>query len=96
MSLLGMVLLFTVVRLKRLFDWDGGIVLNGGVIEPGCVIGAGAVVKENMIVPAGSMVVGVPGRLIKTLENSEQTDRDWAAKYVKLARAHLKSDFSIR
>ncbi len=42
-------------------------ILNGAKIGNGCVIGANALVTENMIVPDGSMVLGVPGKIVKTL-----------------------------
>lgn len=42
-------------------------VLNGAKIGNGCIIGAHALVTENMIVPDGSMVLGTPGKIVKTL-----------------------------
>ena len=38
-------------------------ILNGAVIGDGCLIAAGALVPENMQVPAGSLVIGVPGKV---------------------------------
>ncbi len=67
----------------------GAIVLNGAVVQKGSVIGAGAVVKENMVVPPYSLVVGVPGRVVKTLgPESYETNVKWAEKYVQLANFH--------
>lgn len=67
----------------------GAIILNGAVIKKGAVIGAGAVVKENMVVPENSLVVGIPGKAIKTLPDSSYADNvAWAAKYVLLSRRH--------
>ena len=51
----------------------GATILNGAVIGMGSIIGAGALVKENEVIPPYSMVVGVPGKVIKHL--SENTDR---------------------
>ncbi|HAQ41148.1 MAG TPA: gamma carbonic anhydrase family protein [Clostridiales bacterium] len=51
----------------------GSIVLNGAVIGRGSIIAAGALVKENEVIPPFSLVVGVPGRIVKQL--SENTDR---------------------
>lgn len=45
----------------------GSTVLNGAVIGNYCVIGAHALVTENMVVPDGSMVLGVPGKIVRTL-----------------------------
>jgi carbonic anhydrase/acetyltransferase-like protein (isoleucine patch superfamily) len=67
----------------------GAIIMNGAVIGKGAVIGAGAVVKEDMVIPDFSLVVGVPGKIVKTL-SPETYDENvkWAAKYVKLANIH--------
>ena len=67
----------------------GAIIMNGAVIGKGAVIGAGAVVKEDMVIPDFSLVVGVPGKIVKTL-SPETYDKNvkWAAKYVKLANVH--------
>ena len=67
----------------------GAIIMNGAVIGKGAVIGAGAVVKEDMVIPDLSLVVGVPGKIVKTL-SPETYDENvkWAAKYAKLANVH--------
>ena len=52
----------------------GAIVLSGAEIGSNSIIGAGALVKEGMIVPPNSLVVGVPGRAIKTISD-EQAER---------------------
>lgn len=41
-------------------------VLSGAKIGRGSVIAAGALVKENMVVPENSLVVGVPGKVVRT------------------------------
>jgi carbonic anhydrase/acetyltransferase-like protein (isoleucine patch superfamily) len=46
----------------------GAIVLNGAVIGQGCLIGAGALVTEGRAIPDGSLVVGAPGRVVRTLD----------------------------
>lgn len=45
----------------------GATVLNGAVIGKHCIIGAGALVKEKEIIPDYSLVVGVPGKVIRTM-----------------------------
>jgi carbonic anhydrase/acetyltransferase-like protein (isoleucine patch superfamily) len=42
-------------------------ILNGAKIGNCCIIGAHALVTENMDVPDYSMVLGVPGKVVKTL-----------------------------
>ena len=49
---------------ERVFVGVGATILPGAHIESDCVIGAGAVVRGH--VPAGSMVVGNPGKVVKT------------------------------
>lgn len=47
----------------------GAIILSNAVIGSGSVIGAGAVVTEGMRVPANSLVVGVPGRVVRSVDD---------------------------
>ena len=69
----------------------GSIIMNGATIGRGAVMGAGAVVKENMKVPELTLVVGLPGKIVKTLnENTFSQNVKWAKKYVKLAQLHQK------
>ncbi len=48
------------------------VVLNGAKVGKGCLIGANALVTENMHVPNGSMVLGSPGKIVKTLSPEAQ------------------------
>ncbi len=67
----------------------GAIVLSGAHIGRGSIIGAGAVIKERAIIPPFSMVVGVPGTIIKqTPESTIHTQQQWAKKYVALSKKH--------
>ena len=50
----------------------GSVVLNGAKIGKNCVIGAKALVTEGMEIPDGSMVLGMPGKIKKTLNDEEQ------------------------
>ena len=50
---------------------------------------ARADIKENMIVGDYELVVGVPGKIIKTLPTSTyDANVKWAKKYVQLANIH--------
>lgn len=61
-------------------------VLDGCVVGQGSIIGAGAVVTAGTTIPPLSLVLGVPGKVVKTL-NAEEADfhRKLAAKYTRLA-----------
>lgn len=73
----------------------GAIILTGAVIGRGSIIAAGALIPENSLVEPLSLMVGVPARLLRTLdENSAQTNRKWAVKYAGLAQVHQKRGFS--
>jgi carbonic anhydrase/acetyltransferase-like protein (isoleucine patch superfamily) len=74
----------------------GSVLLNGVRIGAGSVVAAGAVVKEGMQVPPGSLVMGVPGRIIRTVD--EELSRRAAATwkhYVKEARAHREGRYPL-
>lgn len=65
----------------------GAIVLDGVRVGAGSIVGAGAVVTKD--VPGRSLVVGVPGKVVRTLSEAEAADLiDHAKKYEKLARCH--------
>jgi carbonic anhydrase/acetyltransferase-like protein (isoleucine patch superfamily) len=65
------------------------IVLDGAVIGHDSIVGAGAVVTQNTVVQPGSLVLGVPARVVDTLsaEQREQL-RQSAAHYVEAAQAY--------
>jgi gamma-carbonic anhydrase len=61
-------------------------VLDGAVIGEGCVIGSGALVTPGTRIPPRSLVLGAPGRVVKTLTAAdEQFHRKLAGKYMRLA-----------
>jgi carbonic anhydrase/acetyltransferase-like protein (isoleucine patch superfamily) len=49
----------------------GAILLDNCHIEPGCVIGAGALVPMGRRIPAGSLVLGSPGRVARSLREAD-------------------------
>ena len=48
----------------------GATILNGAVIGRGCLIGAGALVTEGKEIPDGSLVLGAPGKVVRTLDDA--------------------------
>ena len=46
----------------------GAIIMDGAEIGSNSMIGAGAVCTENMIIPNGSVAVGIPAKVIKNAE----------------------------
>ncbi|OHE70714.1 MAG: gamma carbonic anhydrase family protein [Verrucomicrobia bacterium GWC2_42_7] len=66
-------------------------ILDGAVIGHHSIIGANCLVPQKMVIPPGSLVMGIPGKIVKTLSPSEQENlTHWAEKYVIVAMAHKK------
>ena len=67
--------------------------LNGSVIGKNSVVGAGAVVTEGKKFPDGSLILGMPARMIRNLESHEiQKIKDNALRYAQLADKHAQND----
>ncbi len=65
----------------------GAVILNGVRIGAGSIIGAGAVVNKD--VPPKSLVVGVPGKVIRQVTDTEVAQLlEHAERYKKLALFH--------
>lgn len=48
----------------------GATVLNGARIGSNCLIGAGALITEGKEIPDGSLVMGVPGKVVRQLDEA--------------------------
>jgi carbonic anhydrase/acetyltransferase-like protein (isoleucine patch superfamily) len=72
------------------------LLMDGCVIEPDVVVGAGAVVTEGRVMPAGHLVLGMPARPIRKLEEDELRElrqawthyRDYVAEYRRQGKFH--------
>ena len=70
-------------------------VLNGARIRRGTIIGANALVKADMDVPEYSLVLGVPGKVIKHDEHFVEIIRSNARTYQKLSQDHKNNKFPL-
>lgn len=62
----------------------GAMVMNGAKIGKNCLIGAGTIVTEGKVIPDGSMVIGIPGRIKRELSDEEiERNRKSARHYVE-------------
>jgi len=68
----------------------GAIILDGAKIGANSVVGAGAVVKERADIPENSMLVGVPAKVIRTLEGEQLQARKEKSYYVELSKEYMK------
>lgn len=68
----------------------GSVLLGRSVIGEGSIVAAGCVVPEGMVVPPWSLVVGVPGRVVKTLDPEKRRANaiEIALGYVRKATDH--------
>jgi carbonic anhydrase/acetyltransferase-like protein (isoleucine patch superfamily) len=61
----------------------GAVLLNNVRVGTGSIIGAGAVVREGFVVPPNSLVLGVPGRIVR------ETTPDERGRIAKTVEAYL-------
>jgi carbonic anhydrase/acetyltransferase-like protein (isoleucine patch superfamily) len=67
----------------------GSIILNGAVIGAESVIGAGALVTERAVIPPRSLVLGVPGKVVRSVTEKELAYITHASSaYVEYARRY--------
>ena len=60
----------------------GATILNGAKIGKGCLIGAGALITEGKEIPDGSLVMGAPGKVVRSLDDQARAALlDSAARY---------------
>lgn len=57
----------------------GATILNGAKIGANCLIGAGALVTEGKEIPDGSLVMGVPGKVVRALDMAAIAKLGWSA-----------------
>jgi carbonic anhydrase/acetyltransferase-like protein (isoleucine patch superfamily) len=75
----------------------GSVLLNRVHIGTGSVVAAGAVLPEGMQVPPGSLVMGVPGRTVRPVDDrlTRMIAETWS-HYVGQARAHRAGRFPLQ
>jgi carbonic anhydrase/acetyltransferase-like protein (isoleucine patch superfamily) len=75
----------------------GAVVLNRVVVGRGSLIGAGAVCSEGMVIPPSSLVLGVPGKVVRSIDETlRERVASGVAAYVDLAERHRRGEFPRR
>ncbi|MCB1478876.1 MAG: gamma carbonic anhydrase family protein [Rhodobiaceae bacterium] len=70
----------------------GATVMNGAVIGNNCVVGAHALIPEGREIPDNSLVVGMPGKVIKSIgEPGLKMLEEAAAIYVNKAGRYARN-----
>ena len=74
----------------------GAILLNRVRVGSGSIIGAGALCPEGMVVPPNSLVLGLPGRVVRETTPAE---RDRIARtvesYLAMQERHRRGEFPV-
>ncbi len=72
----------------------GAILLNGAKIGKHCVIGAGSLIAEGKTIPPRSLVVGMPGRIVREITDEDvEKIRLSAQHYIDGSRVYRNSEF---
>ena len=67
----------------------GAIVLSGAKIGRNCIIGAGALIPEGREIPDNSLVLGIPGKVIRKITDEEvEKLKESSKEYLKLKKNH--------
>jgi carbonic anhydrase/acetyltransferase-like protein (isoleucine patch superfamily) len=72
----------------------GAMLLTGSQVGPECLIAAGALVTENRRIPPRSLVMGVPGRVVREVSDEDlRRTRAISAHYLDLAQRYARGAF---
>jgi carbonic anhydrase/acetyltransferase-like protein (isoleucine patch superfamily) len=72
----------------------GAKLLSGSEIGEACIIAAGTVITEGKIIPPRSLVMGIPGKVVRPVTDQEvERTRAIADRYLELARRHARGEF---
>ncbi|MFW9831649.1 MAG: gamma carbonic anhydrase family protein [Candidatus Thorarchaeota archaeon] len=68
----------------------GAIILNNTEIGHHSIVGAGSIITPGKKIPPQSLVIGVPGKVVRSLTSSDlsELDSNWKV-YVELSRRYL-------
>jgi carbonic anhydrase/acetyltransferase-like protein (isoleucine patch superfamily) len=68
----------------------GSILLSRTKIGAGCLVAAGAVVAPDTVVPDGMLILGVPGKIVRPVNDKEKEYMRWlSGHYVELAKKYV-------
>ncbi len=68
----------------------GAVILNNARVGEGSILAAGTVIPEGMVVPPNSLVVGVPGKVKRTLGDADRAMiLKYAQNYLDYTRIYL-------
>jgi carbonic anhydrase/acetyltransferase-like protein (isoleucine patch superfamily) len=72
----------------------GATLLSRTVVGEECLIAAGAVVAPDLVVPDRMVVMGVPGKIVRPINEGELEYMRWLrGHYVELAEKYVRGEF---
>jgi carbonic anhydrase/acetyltransferase-like protein (isoleucine patch superfamily) len=72
----------------------GALLLTGCEVGPECIVAAGALITEGRRIPPRSLVMGVPGRVVREVTDDElRRTHAIAAHYLELAQRYVHGAF---
>lgn len=73
----------------------GATLLSGVVVGEECIIAAGTLVPEGRCIPPRSVVMGMPGKVVREATDQEiARTRDIAHHYLELAHRYVRGEFN--
>jgi carbonic anhydrase/acetyltransferase-like protein (isoleucine patch superfamily) len=74
----------------------GAVILDGAELGEQCLVGAKALVTQHTKIPAGSLVLGAPAKVVRPLTAKERSGlKYWAEKYVANAAYCLRHEINL-
>ena len=72
----------------------GAVLLNHVHVGAGSIVGAGALCPEGMTIPPGSLVVGLPAKVVRSVSDAERERvRRTVESYLRLQERHRSGEF---
>jgi len=84
-----------VVHCSKIGNWSligmNATILQGAVIGKNCIIGAGSLITPNKQIPDNSVVMGVPGKVVREITDEEKEKIKWGVNiYLDLMKKALE------
>ena len=75
----------------------GALLLSGCEVGEECLIAAGTVITEGRRIPPRSVVMGIPGKVVRQVTDAELQDtRENSAHYLEMAERYHRGEFVPR
>lgn len=71
------------------------VVLNGAKIGQYCVIGANSLITEDMQIPDGSLVMGSPAKIVKSIPEQQKKMLEQSAQHYVINAQRFSTDLKI-